>query len=94
GMMIGEWVEGERVVVSGNEGEGGVFEEKIEEVKGDFVMIWGGGCSGDEGGISMEGMKEFGGRIPMLGVWVGHEWIGEVFGGDVVGGEGLMDGKR
>ncbi|HKL21979.1 MAG TPA: aminodeoxychorismate/anthranilate synthase component II [Tichowtungia sp.] len=57
------------------------------------VLVSPGPCSPKEAGISCDIIREFGPRVPLLGVCLGHQSIGEVFGGKVVRAERLMHGK-
>ncbi len=57
------------------------------------VVISPGPCSPDEAGRSLEYIKAFAGRVPLLGVCLGHQCIGQAFGGKVVRAERLMHGK-
>jgi len=57
------------------------------------VLVSPGPCSPREAGISCDIIREFGPRVPLLGVCLGHQSIGEVFGGKVVRAERLMHGK-
>lgn len=67
--------------------------EEIERLAPDYLMISPGPCTPNEAGISMEVIRHFAGKIPMLGVCLGHQSIGQVFGGKVVRAERLMHGK-
>ncbi|CAJ1004540.1 MULTISPECIES: aminodeoxychorismate/anthranilate synthase component II [Bacillales] len=67
--------------------------EEIERLAPDYLMISPGPCTPNEAGISMEAIRYFAGKIPMLGVCLGHQSIGQVFGGKVVRAERLMHGK-
>lgn len=67
--------------------------EEIERLKPDYLMISPGPCTPNEAGISMEAIRYFAGKIPILGVCLGHQSIGQVFGGKVVRAERLMHGK-
>lgn len=57
------------------------------------VVISPGPCTPNEAGISMEVVKELGGKIPLLGVCLGHQSIGQVFGGSITRGEAPVHGK-
>ena len=57
------------------------------------ICISPGPCSPNEAGISCAVIEHFAGRIPILGVCLGHQSIGQVFGGDVVRAPRLMHGK-
>ena len=57
------------------------------------VLISPGPCTPKEAGISCDMIREFGPRVPLLGVCLGHQSIGEVYGGKVVRAERLMHGK-
>lgn len=65
----------------------------IERLAPDHILISPGPCTPNEAGISLELIRAFAGRIPILGVCLGHQSIGQVFGGDVVRAERLMHGK-
>lgn len=67
--------------------------EQIEALKPDHLVISPGPCSPNEAGISMAVIRHFAGRIPLLGVCLGHQSIGQVFGGDVVRARQVMHGK-
>ena len=57
------------------------------------IVISPGPCSPNEAGISVPAIKEFAGKIPLLGVCLGHQSIGAAFGGDIVHARQLMHGK-
>ncbi|WP_134685194.1 aminodeoxychorismate/anthranilate synthase component II [Brevibacillus migulae] len=66
---------------------------QIEQLAPDYLMISPGPCTPNEAGISMEVIRYFAGKIPILGVCLGHQSIGQVFGGKVIRAERLMHGK-
>ena len=66
---------------------------EIEEMKPDRLLISPGPRTPKEAGISIETIEYFGGKVPILGVCLGHQAIGECFGGTVVRAERIMHGK-
>ena len=67
--------------------------EEIEALKPERICISPGPCTPKEAGISCDVIRQFGPRIPLLGVCLGHQSIGYVYGGDVVRAGRLMHGK-
>ncbi len=65
----------------------------IEKMKPERIVISPGPCTPKEAGISIDVIKHFAGKVPVLGVCLGHQSIGEAFGGDVVRAPYLMHGK-
>ena len=65
----------------------------IERLAPAGIVISPGPCTPNEAGISMDCVKSFAGRIPILGVCLGHQSIGQVFGGNVIRAPKLMHGK-
>ncbi|MFM8230775.1 MAG: anthranilate synthase component II [Chthoniobacterales bacterium] len=66
---------------------------EIEKLAPERIVVSPGPCTPSEAGISSEVIKTFGGRVPILGVCLGHQCIGEVYGGEVVRADHLMHGK-
>ncbi len=64
-----------------------------EELRPDFIIISPGPCTPKEAGISKEMVSAFAGRVPLLGVCLGHQCIGEAFGAVVERADRLMHGK-
>lgn len=67
--------------------------DEIEELRPERIVISPGPCTPKEAGISIELIKRFAARMPILGVCLGHQAIGEAFGGEVVRASRLMHGK-
>ena len=67
--------------------------EEIEALKPDRICISPGPCTPKEAGISSEVIRHFAGKIPILGVCLGHQCMGDVYGGEVVRAARLMHGK-
>ncbi len=70
-----------------------VSTDEIEEMRPERIVISPGPCTPKEAGISVDLIKRFSGKIPILGVCLGHQAIGEAFGGEVVRAGRLMHGK-
>jgi anthranilate synthase component II len=67
--------------------------EEIEAQKPDHLVISPGPCTPSEAGISVEAIKHFAGKLPILGVCLGHQSIGQAFGGKIVRAREIMHGK-
>jgi para-aminobenzoate synthetase component II len=67
--------------------------DEIEKMNPDRIVISPGPCTPKEAGISIDVIRRFTGKIPILGVCLGHQAIGEAFGGDVIRAPHLLHGK-
>ncbi len=82
---------GEQIQVRRNDQ---VTIDQIEqELRPDHLVISPGPGTPDEAGVSLDAIKHFGGRVPILGVCLGHQAIGQAFGGRVVRAPRLVHGK-
>ncbi|MCX5778255.1 MAG: aminodeoxychorismate/anthranilate synthase component II [Elusimicrobia bacterium] len=67
--------------------------EHIEKLSPDAIVVSPGPGTPRQAGVSMDAIRFFAGKIPLLGVCLGHQCIGEVFGGKVIRAGRLMHGK-
>ncbi|MEA3292147.1 MAG: aminodeoxychorismate/anthranilate synthase component II [Pseudomonadota bacterium] len=67
--------------------------QQIDELHPDYLVISPGPCTPNEAGISVDAVRHFAGRAPLLGVCLGHQSIGQAFGGKIVHARQLMHGK-
>ena len=65
----------------------------IKALKPDYIVVGPGPCSPKEAGVSVDVIRHFAGKIPVLGVCLGHQSMGYAFGGDIVRAQTLMHGK-
>jgi len=65
----------------------------IEKLNPDRIVISPGPCTPNEAGVSVEAIKYFAGKKPILGVCLGHQSIGQAFGGNIVHAGQIMHGK-
>ncbi|MBK6278250.1 MAG: aminodeoxychorismate/anthranilate synthase component II [Gammaproteobacteria bacterium] len=70
-----------------------IAAEAIEALAPAKIVISPGPCTPNEAGISLEVIRRFAGRIPILGVCLGHQCIGQAFGGRIVRARQVMHGK-
>jgi len=70
-----------------------VSVEDIEKLAPDKIVISPGPCTPKEAGVSVDTILKFAGKIPLLGVCLGHQSIGYAFGGNVIHAKSIMHGK-
>ena len=81
---------GEEVTVRRNDE---ITLDEIEAMKPEAIFLSPGPCSPDEAGITVDVIRTFHQRIPLMGVCLGHQAIGQAFGGSVVRAGRIMHGK-
>jgi anthranilate synthase component 2 len=67
--------------------------EQIEKLNPQHLVVSPGPCTPNEAGISVAAIKHFAGKVPLLGVCLGHQSIGQAFGGRIIHAKTLMHGK-
>ncbi len=67
--------------------------EAIRKLKPSRIVVSPGPGGPQDAGISCDVIREFGGKVPLLGVCLGHQCIGSVYGGRIIGARRLMHGK-
>jgi len=67
--------------------------QEIEELQPQKIVISPGPCTPNEAGVSIDTIRQFAGRVPILGVCLGHQSIGQAFGGRIVHARAIMHGK-
>ncbi len=81
---------GEEVAVHRNDE---ITLDEISRMKPARIVVSPGPCTPNEAGVSVPAIKAFAGKIPILGVCLGHQSIGQAFGGKIVHAKQLMHGK-
>jgi len=66
---------------------------EIEKIAPEKIVISPGPCTPNEAGVSVECINAFGGKIPILGICLGHQSIGQAFGGTIIRAKQVMHGK-
>ena len=67
--------------------------EEIESLAPEKIVVSPGPCTPDKAGVSIDVVKRFAGKIPILGVCLGHQSVGAAFGGEIIKAGRLMHGK-
>ena len=67
--------------------------DELVALKPDHVVVSPGPCDPDQAGISLQVIKHFSGKVPLLGVCLGHQAIGQAFGGKIIRAPKVMHGK-
>src|SRR6201997_3875803 len=70
-----------------------VTVSEVEDLRPERIVISPGPCTPHEAGISIDLIRHFTGKVPVLGVCLGHQAIGAAFGGEIVRAKNLMHGK-
>ena len=76
-------------VVRNNE----ITVDEIRAMNPDHIVISPGPCNPDKAGVSMAAIEAFSGKIPVLGICLGHQSIGQVYGGEIIRAGQVMHGK-
>jgi anthranilate synthase/aminodeoxychorismate synthase-like glutamine amidotransferase len=87
---LGEMKTGREIIVARNDE---ITVAEILEKKPGHILISPGPCTPKEAGVSVDVVKQISGKIPILGVCLGHQSIGYAFGGDIIRAKKLMHGK-
>jgi len=80
---------GQDVVVKRNDA---ICISEMADLKPDFLVISPGPCTPDQSGVSLQAVKHFAGKIPILGVCLGHQVISQAFGGKIIQAPKVMHG--
>ena len=70
-----------------------ISADEVEELKPSHIVISPGPCTPREAGVSNDVLRRMAGKVPILGVCLGHQCIGDTFGGEVVRNYRIMHGK-
>ncbi len=89
GIMVEKLWGGEILVYRNDE----IALSEIEGLNPSHIIISPGPCTPNEAGISIELIREYAGRVPILGVCLGHQCMAQAFGGRIVKAKRLMHGK-
>jgi anthranilate synthase/aminodeoxychorismate synthase-like glutamine amidotransferase len=81
---------GQDVIVRRNDQ---ITVDELDSLRPERILVSPGPCTPQEAGISIDLIKHFTGKVPVLGVCLGHQALGAAFGGDVVRAKTLMHGK-
>jgi len=81
---------GEEVLVHRNDK---ITLQQIEDLEPERIVISPGPCTPNEAGISIATIEHFKGKLPILGVCLGHQSIGQAFGGRIIHADNIMHGK-
>ena len=81
---------GQEVVVRRNDE---ISIEQIADLSPEYLVISPGPCTPNEAGISLEAVRHFKEKIPILGICLGHQCIGQAFGSKIIRAKELMHGK-
>ncbi len=67
--------------------------DEIEQKAPEYIVVSPGPCTPNEAGISLEAIERFSGKLPLLGICLGHQSIGQAFGGNIIRASKVMHGK-
>ncbi|GMR21617.1 MAG: aminodeoxychorismate/anthranilate synthase component II [Gammaproteobacteria bacterium] len=67
--------------------------DEITALKPECIVLSPGPCTPNEAGVSLDVVKHFAGKLPLLGVCLGHQSIGQAFGGRIIHAQSIMHGK-
>ncbi len=67
--------------------------EEIQKMKPEKIVISPGPCTPEKAGLSVDVVKQFAGKVPILGVCLGHQSVASAFGGEIIKASRIMHGK-